>query len=62
MTTTFFYHTYFFDVGSWAGFLQISSEPLPSGEWATSGALGVDTHSRVGGLFARLWCQRSATN
>jgi hypothetical protein len=29
MTTTLFYHTHFFDVGSCTRFLQISSEPSP---------------------------------
>jgi hypothetical protein len=29
MTTTLFYHTHFFDVGSCTRFLQISSEPPP---------------------------------
>jgi|APSaa5957512535_1039671.scaffolds.fasta_scaffold04092_9 hypothetical protein len=36
MTTTFFYHTYFFNVRSCTRFLQISSEPPPlRGGWVS---------------------------
>ena len=55
MTTTLFYHTYFFDVGSCRRFLQISSEPPPRrGGWATPGALGVDTRSRYAAVDVSL--------
>jgi hypothetical protein len=55
MTTTPFYHTYFFNVGSWAGFLQISPKPPPlRGGGGVSDVSGVDTYGLLTGRFHRL--------